>query len=97
MLLKFSRKKIVLISALTALLRNRLYSGLSMPQSMAQGLPFFEFLDLTPLRRGPYPTTGNTGLLCSGELLLESVEIFLARIGIVFFLQAGNPPKYTTA
>lgn len=67
-----------------------------MPQSMTQGLPFFEFLDLTPLRRGPYPTTGNTDL-CSDELLLESMEIFLARIGVVFLLQAGSPPKYTAA
>lgn len=56
---------------------------------------FFEFLDLTPLRRGPYPTTGNTGLLCSGELFIESVKIFLARISIVFLLQAGSPPKHT--
>lgn len=101
MLLKFSRKKkkkiAVQISALTAFLRNQLYSGLTLPQSMTQEPPFFEFLQLTPLRRGPYPTTGNTGLPCPGELFIESVVIFLPRISIVFLLQAGSPPKHTPA
>lgn len=68
-----------------------------MPQNMTWEPPFSEFLDLTPLRRGPCPTTGNTGLLCSGELFIESVEMFLARISVVFLFQAGSPPKRMTA
>lgn len=100
MLLNFPRgggkkKKLVQISALTNFLRNQLSSGLT---EHDLGEPsFFEFLDLTPLRRGLYPTSGSTGLLCSGELFIESMEIFLVRISVVFLFQAGSSPKHTTA